>query len=398
MNKFNFKKESLLTPAFSTKEEKNSYLEAIFSSEIPFPIMNGGMGIDFSNEDLAGAVIQAGGIGVLAASLVGYNEIYKEKFEKMNMEERRRLRDKADTETLKRKIHKVRDQSPFGIIGINVMRAVDNYDLLVKVIGESLDVDILLVGAGLPMDLPTTMLQYPHMRYVPIVSSARAAQIILRRARLRKGRKPDAWYLELPQFAGGHLGASDEVEANDQGAFKQSDILEGIRRLDSDIPVILAGGIMYKSDIEAALDQGFNGVSTGTRMLLTQESGMSDDILREYYLNPDYKIVTKMTSPAGMPSRYIDNGFLTEAAKVEEETRKRCVSCIVTKNCAFFNRKTPYCIAHWLTKARRGDKDGLLFSGSRLAEMRNDSLYSRDGKPYIPTVREALDFLLGTTS
>ncbi len=394
MNKSNFKKENLLTPIFISVEEKNDYMEAIFSSRIPFPIMNGGMGIDFSNEDLAGAVMNAGGIGVLAASLVGYNEIYKEKFENMKMEERRQLRDKADEETLKRKIKKVRQDSPLGILGTNLMRAVDNYDLLVKVIGESKAVDILLVGAGLPMDLPNTMLKYPHMRYVPIVSSTRAAQIIMRRAKIRKGRKPDAWYLELPQFAGGHLGASNEEEANDQSKFKPADIYEGIRGLDPDIPIILAGGIMYKKDIEAALEQGFNGVSTGTRMLLTQESGMSDEILREYYLNPDYQIITKMTSPASLPSRYIDNGFLEEAAKVEEETRKRCVSCIVTKNCAFFNKKTPYCIAHWLTKARRGDRDGLLFSGSRLADMRNDSLYTRSGKKYIPTVSEAIDFLL----
>lgn len=356
--------------------------------------MNGGMGIDFSNEDLAGAVINAGGIGVLAASLVGYNEIYKEKFEKMKMEERRYLRDKADEETLSRKIKKVRQISPHGILGTNLMRAVDNYDLLVKVIGESEDVDILLVGAGLPLDLPNTMLKYPHMRYVPIVSSARAAQIILRRVKLRKGRKPDAWYLELPQFAGGHLGASNAEEANDQTKFKPSDIYDGIRELDPDIPIILAGGIMCKKDIEAALEQGFNGVSSGTRMLLTQESGMSDEILKEFYLNPDYQIITKMTSPAGLPSRYIDNGFLEEAAKVAEETRKRCVSCIGVKNCGFMNKKTPYCIAHWLSKARRGDKDGLLFSGSSLNKMWNDTIYKKDGETYIPTVREALDLLL----
>ncbi|MEE9523567.1 MAG: nitronate monooxygenase [Thermodesulfovibrionales bacterium] len=398
MNKSNFKKENLLAPIFASIEEKNDYLEAIFSSRILFPIMNGGMGIDFSNEDLASAVINAGGIGVLAGSLIGYNEIYKEKFEKMKMEERRQIRDKADEEALKRKIKKVRENSPFGILGVNLMRAVDNYDLLVKVTGESKAVDILLVGAGLPMDLPNTMLKYPHMRYAPIVSSARAAQIILKRARLRKGRKPDAWYLELPQFAGGHLGASNAEEANDQSKFKPSDIYDGIRALDPEIPIILAGGIIYKKDIEAALEQGFNGVSSGTRILLTQESGMSDEILKEFYLNPDYQIVTKMTSPASLPSRYIDNGFLEEAAKVAEETRKRCISCIVTKNCAFFNRKTPYCIAHWLTKARRGDKDGLLFSGSGLDEMRNDKIYSRNGETYIPTVREAIDFLLNNNS
>ena len=391
------KTASLPTPIFASVQEKNDYMDAVFASRIPFPIMNGGMGIDFSNEDLACAVIDAGGIGVLAGSLVGYNGIHEEEFEQMKMEERRRLRDSADTEALERKIAHVREKTPFGILGVNLMKVVENYDMLAGVVGRSEAVDMLLVGAGLATDLPVTMLKYPHMRYLPIVSSARAAQIIMKRAQMRAGRKPDAWYLELPQFAGGHLGASDDEKANDQSAFQPSDICAGIRELDPDIPIILGGGIMYKSDVDAALAQGFNGVSSGTRMLLTQESGMSDELLREYYLNPDRLITTAMTSPAGLPSRYIDNGFLAEAEKFSAETRKRCVSCIGTKSCHFFNKKAPYCIAHWLTKARRGDRDGLLFSGARLPEMRRDSIYQRNGERYVPTVREAMELLLNGT-
>ncbi|GBE33276.1 nitronate monooxygenase [bacterium BMS3Bbin05] len=388
------KEQSLLAPVFSSEKEKNDYLEAVFSRKILFPIMNGGMGIDFSNEDLAGAVISAGGIGVLAASLVGYNDIFEEKLENMPMEERKKLIIETDKAALSGKIRKVRQDSQYGILGINLMRAVNNYEILVKVIGESKSVDILFVGAGLPTDLPVEMLRYPHMRYAPIISSVRAARIMLKRAQIRKGRKPDAWYVELPQFAGGHLGAGNAEEANDHSEFRPIELYNGLRELDPDIPIILAGGIMYREDIEKALEQGFNGVSCGTRMLLTRESGMSDEIIKEFYLNPMYPVITTMTSPAGMPSRYIDNGFLKAAAKVVVETRKRCVSCIGIKNCGFMNRKTPFCIAHWLSKTRRGLKDGLLFTGSRLDEIRNDGIYSKKGETYIPTIREAIDLML----
>ncbi len=52
----------LRAPEFESHEEKTEFLKRVLKNEIPFPIMNGGMGIDFSNEHLASAVTNEGGL------------------------------------------------------------------------------------------------------------------------------------------------------------------------------------------------------------------------------------------------------------------------------------------------------------------------------------------------
>ncbi len=370
--------------------------------------MNGGMGVDLSNDTLVKAVMAEGGAGTLSASAVGFNARREQILAELSLERRVELFQQANRDEILRQIRSVREAFPYGILSVNILVPMNDFDSLVEDIGSSGEVDLLFPAAGLPRGLAKQMEQYPHMRYAPLVSGPRAAQIMMSAADKSGGRPPDAFYVELPQFAGGHLGAKDVEDAmNTEPAdpahldgprkFDAEVLIQQIREVARGIPLILAGGIAYGQDIKRAHDLGYDGVSMGTRLLLTQESGMPNHLLEKYYLDSRYRVTKTMTSPAGLPSSIVEGPVLPVLTEdVVREIRSRCVSCIGQKRCQFFRpggEEHSYCIARRLPASRRGEEGGVLFTGSRLEEMRNDTLYTLDGKPYIPTAQEAMSFV-----
>ena len=94
------------------------------------------------------------------------------------------------------------------------MRAVSAYEAYVR---QSLacGVDAVVVGAGLPLDLPELARDYPKAALIPILSDARGVQLVVRKWE-KKGRLPDAIVIEHPRLAGGHLGAAKVADLNDR--------------------------------------------------------------------------------------------------------------------------------------------------------------------------------------
>jgi len=385
------KRSEMMRESIRSEDEKKEFMNAMFAGEVPF-WGNGGMGVDFSNHDLVAAVMEEGGFGTLSGSAPGYHSRSEEIQRETNFARRIQLYHDANEAEMKRQIDEVRDRVPHGVLAVNIMAAMSDFRRLVNVVGQSGKVDLLCVGAGLPRELAGIVAQYPHMRYAPIVSSDRAAKIMIRSA-AGTGRPPDAFYVELPQYAGGHLGAKDPEDALDAEKFAADKLFREIRVVAPDTPLILAGGIAYRSNMDEALDMGYTGVAMGTRLLLTKESGMSDSILKDYYLDPNHKVVTGMTSPAGLPSRYLDSAPDDVAAGLVQENRRRCISCIGHEHCGFFNLKSPYCIGQHLSATRKGIEASVLFTGSCIEDIRHDSLYHRDGEKVIPTVEEAVEFV-----
>lgn len=153
------------------------------------------------------------------------------------------------------------------------MAAVNRYREHIVVACEE-GVDAVVCGAGLPMDMPEVAKDYPDVALIPIVSSARAASILLKKW-AKFGRLPDAFVMEDPSRAGGHLGSAslDKVDADEtrlENAVPA--ILKLLREQGLDIPIIAAGGIVDRVDIEWALLLGASGVQMGTRFLATEES------------------------------------------------------------------------------------------------------------------------------
>ena len=316
--------------------------------EITLPIVQGGMGVRVSGANLASAVANAGCVGVIASAGLGL-------FENL----RARESQKRGEDVLRSEIRKARQQTD-GVIGVNIMVALSNYENLVRVAVEE-KVDVIISGAGLPLALPGYA-GHSDTKLVPIVSSARTFQIICRRWRNHFDRLPDAVVVEGTQ-AGGHLGYSPESLADNSAPTLEQTVIEVVgaaNALPSPVPVLAAGGIFDGADIARFLKLGAAGVQMATRFVCTDECDVHDNF-KQAYLEAGPEDITIIDSPVGLPGRVINNRFV-ESIKQGKTTPFICKSqCL--RSCD--PRKAPYCIAEVLAKAAQGKLDeSFAFAGS----------------------------------
>ena len=320
------------------------------------PIVQGGMGVGISLSSLASAVANAGGIGVISTAGVGQFEpdCYTDY-------------SGANKRALCKEIRKARAKTD-GIIGVNIMVALSDFDDLVQC-GVDEGADILFLGAGLPLKLPKTLpldkLGKLSTKLAPIVSSGRAAKIIFMRWAKQYSHVPDAVVVEGP-LAGGHLGFKKEHIDNPDYALEKilPEVIAAIEpyreQFDKSIPVIAAGGIYTGADIHRFMELGAQGVQMGTRFVATYECDASPEF-KQAYLSCKREDVIIIDSPVGLPGRAILNEFLERVSSGAKEPFKCPWKCL--KTCDFKN--TPYCIALALTNAKEGNLDhGFAFAGS----------------------------------
>lgn len=315
------------------------------------PIIQGGMGVGVSLSRLASAVANEGGIGVIAAAMVGITEpdIVADSL-------------KANIRALKREIVKAKELTK-GILGVNIMVALTNFSDMVKASVEE-GIDVIFSGAGLPLDLPGYLKEGCKTKLVPIVSSGRAARILCQKWLQKFNYAPDAFVVEGPE-AGGHLGFKPEQIDDPEFCLENlvKNVIEAVKSFEVEsgkkIPVIAAGGIFTGADIKKYLDMGAAGVQMGTRFVTTHECD-ADDAFKQAYLDAAEKDLVIIKSPVGMPGRAILNDFIS---MVNQGMRKpfRCpFHCI--KTCDV--EKSPYCIAVALSNACKGKlKNGFAFAG-----------------------------------
>ncbi|MBV2247578.1 MAG: nitronate monooxygenase [Lentimicrobium sp.] len=320
----------------------------------PKPIIQGGMGVGISLSGLASAVANEGGIGVI--SVAGLGLIYKEPgigfFENC-------------ITGLKTEIRNARKLTR-GIIGVNIMVALSNFDdMMLTSIEEK--IDVIFCGAGLPLDLPKYLTPGSQTKLVPIVSSARAAALLCNKWLANYHYLPDAIVVEGPK-AGGHLGFKPEQIFDENFSLEHlvpevTKVVNEIARANGKtIPVIAAGGIYTGADIARIMELGASGVQMGTRFVTTLECDASSEF-KQAYIDAGPEDVKIIKSPVGMPGRAINSPFLLA---VEAGTRhpKVCpVNCIRTCDI----KTAPYCIIASLTSALRGNFNrGYAFAGSNV--------------------------------
>lgn len=317
------------------------------------PIVQGGMGACVSMSSLASAVANEGGIGIISAVHPGYRE---PDFRTDNVA--------ANIRGLKNEIHRARELSKDGIIGMNIMVAMNHYKEYVNTAVEQ-NIDIIISGAGLPLDLPA-FTKGSNVKLVPIVSSAKAASVISRMWDRKHNVVPDAIVVEGSE-AGGHLGFSMEELQHPK---KLLDIVKEVKEVvysfsqkyNKEIPVIAGGGIFDGKDIAEALKAGASGVQMATRFVATEECDI-DIEFKKAYVNAKKEDVIVIKSPVGMPGRAINNKFLKELAVKGKIEKSGCFNCIKTCNPS----ETPYCISEALLKSVEGDiENGLIFAGSNV--------------------------------
>jgi len=314
------------------------------------PIVQGGMGVRVSLSSLASAVAEEGGIGTISSIGLGDIEASKNEYERMSRE------------ALEKEIRKAKSMTN-GNIAVNFMGVLSNVDdLITAAVREG--IKIIVYGAGLPTKLPG-LVEESSVSLLPIVSSARVAELILRVWDKRYERTPDAIILEGP-LAGGHLGFSEE-QLNQPEKYSLEnllpEVLETVKiyedKYGKKIPVIAAGGIFNGKDIARMLSLGAAGAQMATRFVCTAECGVSQEF-KQSYLDAKEEDIVIIKSPVGMPGRAIHNKFLKDLeikGKLKVKCPYRCLSvCKVSE--------AKYCIALALVNSYFGDVDnGLIFCG-----------------------------------
>jgi NAD(P)H-dependent flavin oxidoreductase YrpB (nitropropane dioxygenase family) len=322
--------------------------------KVPSCIVQGGMGVGISLSGLASAVANQGGVGVISAA--GLGMLHKDPSQ-----------DYLGNciSGLRTEIRNCRLKSS-GIIGVNIMVALSNYEDLVRTSIEE-GVDIVISGAGLPLDLPKFLTPNCKTRLVPIVSSARAAALICNKWLANYNYLPDAIIVEGPK-AGGHLGFKLEQIFDENFALEKLipevvAVVNSIAEVNGkEIPVIAAGGIYSGSDMLKIMRLGASGVQMGTRFVTTDECDASLEF-KQAYLDAKKEDVMIIKSPVGMPGRAIKSPFLDEVIAGKRQPKTCPVNCIRTCDI----NTAPYCIIASLTSALRGNfRRGYAFAGSNV--------------------------------
>ncbi|WP_298588525.1 nitronate monooxygenase family protein [uncultured Megasphaera sp.] len=281
------------------------------------PIIQGGMAIRLSTARLAAAVANEGGIGLIAASGMPFDE-------------------------LRHEIKLARKLSPHGIIGINVMVAAREFKGIVTTAIEE-GIDLVVAGAGFSRDM-FAWGKASGTPIVPIVSSAKLAKI-------SQSLGASAVVVEGAE-AGGHLGTN-----------RSSRLIVPEVRAAVDIPVIGAGGVLYGEDVAEMLRLGANGVQMGSRFAASVESNGAEELKKVYLRANKPEDFILVHSPVGLPGQAIRTPFSERILLGTAPKPETCDQCL--KKCSH-----KYCIIRALTRAQQGDVEtGLVFSGRRMMEI-----------------------------
>ena len=344
------------------------------------PIVQGGMGIGISGHKLAGSVAGLGGVGTLSS--VDLRRHHPDLMEQ--------TRDLAPGDAAKEGINRVNliaiereigaaraVSGGKGLLAINVMRAVTEYASSVQRALEC-GIDAVVVGAGLPLDLPDLAKDHPNTMLIPILSDARGVQLLVKKWE-RKKRLPDAIVIEHPRLAGGHLGAAKVADLNDT-RFDFETAIPAIRQFfkdagyEKDIPIIAAGGISSFEDIAHLQSLGASAVQLGTAFAVTTESD-AHAAFKQVLADATPEDMVEFTSVAGLPARAVGTPWLRSYLKIEPKlqavvhAKSRCTKSFDCLAQCGLRDGLPgwgqFCIDNQLAAALRGDvKKGLFFRGA----------------------------------
>jgi nitronate monooxygenase len=362
------------------------------------PIVQGGMGVGVSAHRLAGSVAALGAVGTIAS--VDLRRLHPDLMEATGRSRSREEIEEANLTALEREIGMAREIAQGrGAIAVNVMRAVTQYVDYVSTAGRA-GADAVVMGAGLPLDLPDIAADFPNLALMPILSDARGVSLLLKKW-MRKNRLPDAIVIEHPGHAGGHLGAA-KVEDLTDPRFDFDEVLPGILQVYRDlgieserIPLIAAGGINSHEQVREVFALGASAVQLGTAFAVTEE-GDAHDVFKRVLAEARPEDIVEFTSVAGLPARAVRTPWLENYLRREHKLQAaatlkehKCtlawdclIQCGLRDGLAKFGQ---FCIDNQLAAAVRGDYEkGLFFRGKQPLPF---------GSAIRP-VRELVDYLL----
>ena len=326
------------------------------------PIVQGGMGVGISWDKLAGNVSKEGGLGVVSSVGTGY---YKDKKYAPKLVAGKPLDalgfySKDAFHAIVKNARKICGDKP---LAANVLYASSDYGRIVRDACEC-GVDIIITGAGLPTNMPEFTEGYPDIALVPIVSSAKALKIICKRWQKRYDRLPDAVIVEGPK-SGGHQGFTYEQCKLEEYQLENivTPVVEEAAKWGN-IPIIAAGGVWDKTDIEDMISRGATAVQMGTRFVGTHECDAHDNF-KKVLIAAKKEDIQLMSSPVGYPAQGIRTNLI-ELIEKREGPAIQCISnCVSPCKRGEEAKVVGFCIADRLSDAYNGNLEtGLFFSGT----------------------------------
>jgi len=362
------------------------------------PVVQGGMGIGVSAHRLAGSVAALGALGTISS--VDLRHHHPDLLERSAGSTDREALNAVNLIALDREIRAALTLAGGrGAVAVNVMKAVADHAAQVRQCCES-GAHAIVMGAGLPLDLPDMTRDFPDIALLPILSDVRGTAIVLKKW-LRKNRLPDAIVIEHPRYAGGHLGATRPEEIN-HPRYDFEPILAGIFALMRElgiererIPLIAAGGVNTHEALCKLLALGAAAVQVGTPFAVTEE-GDAHANFKTVLVQAQREDIVEFMSVAGLPARAVLTPWLKRYLRREKALQsnakadqRRCVpglNCLTVCGLRDGHASSgQFCIDTRLAYALRGDvAKGLFFRGS-------------EGLPFgqaIRPVAELIDYLL----
>src|SRR3990172_11226482 len=300
-------------------------------------MVQGGRGVGISAHRLAGSVARRGAVGTIAS--IDLRHHHPDLLERAQGCTNRSMLDRFNLIALDREIRKaLQIANNCCAIAVNVMKAVSEYAAYVRQSCES-GAHAIVMGAGLPFDLPDLTRNFPCVALLPILSDVRGVAVVLKKW-LRKNRVPDAIVIEHPRYAGGPLGATRPEEINDP-RFDFEPVLTGIFKLLRElgiererIPLIPAGGINTHDKVRDLLALGAAAVQIGTPFAVTEEGDAHPNFKKVLAEAKPEDLVTFM-SVAGLPARAVLTPWLKNYLKREKALQshakadpRRCVPAL----------------------------------------------------------------------
>ena len=371
----------------------------ILKNKTLLPIVQGGMGIGVSAHRLAGTVAGLGGVGTIAS--VDLRHLHPDL-----VEESLKFTDEAEYDRLNlialdREVKAaLKLANGNGMVSVNVMKAVASHADYVRQACES-GAQVVTMGAGLPLDLPEMVANFPDVALLPILSEARGIAIVIKRW-MKKNRLPDAIVIEHPKYAGGHLGAAKKEDINDD-RFNFDRVLEEtfalFKTLDLEreqIPLIVAGGVNSHEKVKTYLGWGAAAVQVGTPFAVCQEGDAAPEF-KKVLAEAKSEDIVEFMSVAGLPARGVLTPFLKSYLRREtilqanaKPDPRRCTQALNCLAVCGLRDGLPkvgqFCIDLNLAAAYRGDlRKGLFFRGSESVPFGAEIRSAREVVEYLLT-------------
>ncbi|GGC70041.1 2-nitropropane dioxygenase [Undibacterium terreum] len=358
------------------------------------------MGVGVSAHKLAGSVARLGAMGTISS--VDLRRHHADLMQQTGKSRDKAAIDHANLIALDREIKSAKQTAAGnGMVAVNIMRAVSEYANYVRQACIS-GADAIVVGAGLPLDLPDLTRDFEQIALIPILSDARGISLLLKKW-MRKNRLPDAIVIENPQYAAGHLGAAGLEEINSPHfgfAIVLEQTIAVMKELQLEpeaIPLIVAGGINSHKKMHDMISLGANGVQLGTPFAVTAE-GDAHPLFKKTLVDAQEEDIVTFMSVAGLPARAVRTPWLENYLRKEAKLQSKAgiKECTVGFDCLQqcglrdgLEKSGQFCIDTQLAFALAGDvKRGLFFRGSEPLPFGNA----------IRSVKELMDFILNGIS